>query len=472
VLFYYYTGGIVLNFLSQYTFFGSKKYDRLHFLEPKRVFMKRHIIKELCQWQKSTRRKPLIVMGARQVGKTTSLKHFAATYYKNSVYLNFEDEPHLKSLFEGSLNPNYLLKAIKIEKETAINPGDTLIVFDEIQACPRALNSLKYFHETANEYHVASAGSLLGVKLLNTEGFPVGKVDFLDMYPLSFFEFLKAIGKQELEQFLSSLSACEPLPGNIHETCLSLFRDYLYIGGMPEAIATYLETDAFDKVREVHDAILRGYSLDFSKHAPSDQIMKINQVWQNIPSQLAKENKKFIYSILRKGARAKEFEMAIQWLNEARLVYKTYQVSTPKIPLKAYAQFEFFKIYLLDAGLLGAMTNLSAQTLLRGNQLFQEFKGAYIETFVAQTLRQLSFDLYYWTSEGKAELDFMMEYDGLVYPLEVKSGSSNKKKSLLTYAQKYQPHLTIRVSPMNLCRQESMLNCPLYLLEQLPQLMS
>ena len=359
---------------------------------------------------------------------------------------------------------------MKIETGISIHPGRTLIVFDEVQACPNALISLKYFNENANEYHVAAAGSLLGVKLLNTQGFPVGKVNFMDMYPLNFFEFLEAIGEAELKSFLESIDRVEPIPENLHEKTLDYFRYYLYIGGMPEAVATYIETQSLDTVRDVHEAILRAYSLDFSKLAPSEQIMKINQIWNSIASQLAKENKKFIYSVLRKGARAKEFETAIQWLKEAGLIHKVSQVSTPRIPLKAYANFEFFKLYLVDVGLLGAMTNLTAKTLLQGNQLFQEFRGSYIENAAAQILIQNHLQPYYWSSEGKAEIDFVVEHDGITYPLEIKSGTTNKKKSLQIYIQKYQPKFAIRSSPMNLRKDNNILNCPLYLLDQLKKI--
>lgn len=434
--------------------------------------MKRQILSQMRRWKSSAQRKPLVLMGARQVGKTTSLKHLAQTDYRNAVYLNFEDEPHLKALFDESLKPEYLLAAMKIEFGVDIHPGDTLIILDEIQACPNALNSLKYFNENANEYHVAAAGSLLGVKLLNTQGFPVGKVNFMDMFPLSFFEFLEAIGEIQLKEFLAALTNIEIIPPNLHEKCLQYFRYYLYVGGMPEAVATYVSSQDLDAVRDVQSAILRAYSLDFSKHAPAEQIMKINQVWNSIPNQLAKENKKFIYSVLRKGARAKEFEVAIQWLKEAGLIHKTHNISTPKIPLNAYANVEYFKLYLVDVGLLGAMASLSSKTLLQGNQLFQEFRGSYIENLAAQTMVHNHLQPYYWTSEGKAELDFVFEHEGTAYPLEIKSGTSNKKKSLQIYVEKYQPSLALRGSPMNLRKDGKILNCPLYLLEQLPEILS
>lgn len=433
--------------------------------------MERRILKKMRQWKQNPHRKPLVVMGARQVGKTTSLKCLGERDYENNVYLNFEDNPHLKTLFDANLKPDYLLNAIHIETGIEIKPEKTLIILDEIQECPNALVSLKYFNEMANEYHIATAGSLLGVKLLNTQGFPVGKTDFLDMFPLSFFEFLDAIGEKELTHFLEDIKKIEPIPANLHEKCLHYFRHYLYIGGMPEPVKTYIKTNSLDSVRDAQQAILRAYSLDFSKHAPPNQIMKINQVWNVIPSQLAKENKKFVYSVLRKGARAKEFEIAIQWLKEAGLVHKTFNITTPKIPLEAYVNFEFFKLYLVDVGLLGAKANLSAKTLLHNNELFQEFRGSYIENVAAQALAKNHYQLYYWTSEGKAELDFVFEHDGIIYPLEIKSGMTDKKKSLRTYIQKYQPKLSIKSSPKNLCKNNDSLNCPLYLLERLPNLL-
>jgi len=282
-------------------------------------------------------------------------------------------------------------------------------------------------------------------------------------------EFLEALGEIALKDFLEKTTH-ESIPGNLHEKCLQYFRYYLYIGGMPEAVVTYLNTQSLEQVREVHQAILRAYSLDFSRHAPPNQIMRINQIWDSIPSQLAKENKKFVYSILREGARAKDFEIAIQWLYEAGLIYKIYNISAPRVPLKAYTHFEFFKLYLVDVGLLGAMTRLSAKTLLQGNQLFQEFRGSYIENMAAQTLIQSHLEPYYWTSAGKAEIDFIFEHEGLVYPLEIKSGTSSKKKSLQSYIQKYHPSLAIKSSPMNLKKDDKILNCPLYLLERLASL--
>jgi len=429
--------------------------------------MKRTIMNNLLIWKAQPKRKPLILMGARQVGKTFILKKFGEKEYLNTVYLNFEDNPRLCKLFDTTLDPKMILKALTIEMNSEIIEGKTLLIFDEIQECPNALNSLKYFCENTPEQHVAAAGSLLGVKLAHVKGFPVGKVQFLSLYPLSFLEFLEALKETRLKTFIEEEKKLEPLPTNIHEKLLIYFKEYLFVGGMPEAVAEYIDSQNVSKVREIQMAILNAYSLDFAKHAPKDHIMKINQVWSSIPSQLAKENKKFIYSALRTGGRAREFEGALQWLIEAGLIYKAPLISTPKIPLSAYADLNVFKIYLVDVGLLGAMSNLSAKTILYENELFQEFRGAITENYVAQGLISSQYSLFYWTSAGKAELDFIIEQDDLIYPLEVKSGNSSKKKSLRVYGDTYHPKILIRCSPMNLKKDENILNCPLYLIEKL-----
>ncbi|HEX2583384.1 MAG TPA: ATP-binding protein [Chlamydiales bacterium] len=424
-------------------------------------------MKNLRDWKAQVRRKPLILMGARQVGKTFVLKKFGELEYASTVYLNFEDNPRLCKLFDAGLDPKAILKALSIETNTPIIEGETLLIFDEIQECPNALNSLKYFCENAPQQHIVAAGSLLGVKLAHVKGFPVGKVQFQELHPLSFLEFLEALQEVQLKDFLEQLDVVEPIPPNLHEKLLTYFKEYLFVGGMPEAVAEYIDSQNVIKVREIQAAILNAYSLDFAKHAPKDQIMKINQVWGSIPNQLAKENKKFIYSALREGSRAKEFEGALQWLVEAGLIYKASLISTPKIPLSAYADLNAFKIYLVDVGLLGAMANLSAKTILHENELFQEFRGAIVENYIAQELTHSQYPLFYWTSEGKAEIDFIIEQDDFIYPLEIKSGNFSKKKSLLVYGDTYQPKMLIRSSPMNLRKDGNILNCPLYLIEEL-----
>lgn len=428
-------------------------------------------MEKLRHWKNQTKRKPLLLMGARQVGKTYVLKQFGSLEYTNTLYINFENNPRVCKLFDASLDPKVIMKALSIEMDASIITGKTLLIFDEVQECPNALNSLKYFCEEAPDQHIIAAGSLLEVKLAHTKGFPVGKVQFLTLYPLSFLEFLEALNKDKLTSFIEEIDLLEPLAPNIHEKLLEHFKEYLFVGGMPEAVAEYSVSQDLARVREIQNAILNAYSLDFAKHAPKEQIMKINQVWGSIPSQLAKENKKFIYSVIREGARAKEFEGAIQWLMEAGLIYKVAVVSVPKIPLSAYADPNIFKIYLVDVGLLGAMSHLSAKTILHENELFQEFRGSISENYIAQELTHSQYPLFYWTSEGKAELDFILEHDDLVYPLEVKSGNSSKKKSLLVYGETYHPKALIRTSPMNLKKNGDILNCPLYLIEKLRALL-
>ncbi len=433
--------------------------------------MEREQIVQLKKWKTDARRKPLLLMGARQVGKTFLLKAFGDQEYRQTVYLNFEDKPKLKSLFKDSLNPKEIIRNMEIEFEVSVSSEDTLIIFDEVQECPEALNSLKYFNETAKEYHVCAAGSLLGVKLMHTKGFPVGQVNFQHLYPLSFLEFLHALGELKLHEFLNSYSELTPLPASVHEKTLHFFKIYLYVGGMPEAVNAYLESKNILDVTAVLQAILQAYSLDFAKHAPKNQIMKINQVWESIPGQLAKENKKFIYSVIRKGARAKEFEEAIQWLAEAQMIYKVHNISTPKLPLEAYASLDFFKIYLLDIGLLCAMAHLPPKALIEGDTLFQEFRGALVENYVVQELTRNEQPLYYWTSEGKAEIDFILQRENHIFPIEVKSGNSKRKQSLRVYQDKYQPKLALRFSPMNLRKDGKILNCPLYLIHRLGDLL-
>jgi hypothetical protein len=434
--------------------------------------MDRILFKQLEVWKQNPKRKPLILMGARQVGKTTLLKQFGAAQYTNYIYLNFELMPTLKDLFKSSLMPKTLLQAIQLEMNAEITIGETLLIFDEIQECPEALNSLKYFCESTPEYHICAAGSLLGVKLVHTQGFPVGKVNFLHLYPLTFYEFLQAIGEQNLNTYITNLTRIEPLPDNLHAKLLNYFKVFLYTGGMPEVIAEYRDSGNFTRVRDIHLEIIQAYTLDFAKHAPKEHLIPINLVWNSIPSQISKENKKFMYSLIRKSARAKEFESALQWLHEAGLIYKIYNITTPKIPLDAYAIFDFFKIYMLDVGLLGAMVDLSPKAILHGEQLFQEFKGALVENYVAQALSAQNSKLYYWTSEGKAELDFLFQYETEILPLEIKSGASEKKKSLRVYAEKYKPSLLIRGSTMNLKKDGDILNCPLYMIGGLHHLLS
>lgn len=437
--------------------------------------MEREFYKKLLNWKRSDLRKPLVLRGARQVGKTYILNEFAKREYDDFVYLNFDEEPGLASLFEENLDPARIIKDLNIYFKKTIQPGSTLIILDEIQESSQALNSLKYFCEKKNEYHIAAAGSLLGVKL--TKGFPVGKVNFLDLAPLSFFEFLHAIGEDDLKRMLEEMKSPKSISEIFHNKLVSFLKAYFVVGGMPEAVAVYLKTDDLEKVRSVQKEILDAYVLDFAKHAPKDEVIKIMSVWDSIPYQLAKENKKFIFSAISKSARAKSFETSLQWLKNAGLIVRANHISTPKQPLEAYADKGAFKVFLLDVGLLGAMSKLDPRIILNGDQLFQEFKGAFTENFVAVELHDQHFDgLYYWTSEGIAEVDFVISKHQKIFPLEVKAGFSKKKKSLLVYAEKFakenEPIALSRGSLRNFTLDGNIANYPLYAICLFPNLSS
>jgi len=427
--------------------------------------MKRALYKNLLQWKMSPKRKPLILKGARQVGKTYLLQHFAKNEYDDYIYVNFDEVPQFASFFEKNLDPDRIIKDLGIYFKKTIQPN-ALIIFDEIQECPKALNSLKYFCEKKNDYHVVSAGSLLGVTL--TKGFPVGKVNFLNLGPLNFFEFLDSRGEASLLQMLEDLSEPIPIADIFHNKLIDLLKDYFIVGGMPEAVATYLQTENFEAVRKVQKEILDAYTLDFAKHAPNDEVMKIMAVWDAIPNQLAKENKKFIFSAIRKSARGREFETSIQWLKNAGLIVQSHRISVPKFPLDAYADKQAFKIFLLDIGLLGAMSKLDPRIVLNGDTLFQEFKGSLTENYIALELHhRFQDDLYYWASEGIAEVDFVIAHDQQIYPIEVKAGFSKQKKSLLVYGDKFSneeksPPVLARFSLRNFAFEGRIANFPLY----------
>lgn len=434
--------------------------------------MKRDIYPQLLAWKEAKNRKPLILMGARQVGKTHLLRTFGAQEYESSVYLNFEEDKALDRLFAANLKPSVILENVSAYLGQTIKPETTLLIFDEIQESPQALNSLKYFQEQANEFHIVAAGSLLGVLLAQTQGFPVGKVNFLDLYPLTFFEFLESIGETRLREILLNLDLSSQIPDVLHERLLSLLKKYLFIGGMPEAVLEYIQTENLLTIKSIQHDILRAYLLDFAKHAPKEQIVKITQVWEQIPAQLAKENKKFVFSALRKSTRGREYETAIQWMASAGLIHQSFQVTTPKLPLIGYTKKNAFKVFLLDVGLLSAMSHIPPKSVVEDNGLFNEFYGAFTENFVAQELAASQNKLYYWTSEGIAEVDFLIEQDLNIYPMEVKAGLSRKKKSLLAYAAKYQPTVLLRASLRNFKKDGNILNIPLYLAGQLKQLIA
>lgn len=436
--------------------------------------MKRDLYKKLLEWKNDRDRQPLLLQGARQVGKTYLLKAFGEETYNQCCYVNFEETPSCKAFFEADLKPHRIVRDLGIHFEMKIDPARTLIIFDEIQECPHALTSLKYFCEHAPEYHVVAAGSLLGVKLSRAKGFPVGKVHFLHLYPMSFFEFLDAVGRPMLRNLLEEITVVEPLSQPHHLELIDLLKIYFFVGGMPKAVSRYVEKQDFLLVREVQEDILKAYVQDFSKHAPPQLVMRITQTWNSIPLHLGKENKRFVFSAIKSSARAREYEEAIQWLIDAELIYKISSIKTPKLPLISYNDHEAFKVYLLDVGLLGAMCRLPARVIVEGDQLFVEFKGSLTENYVAESLKAanntLGTPLFYWTSEREAEVDFLLEYEGQIFPLEVKAGTSTKKKSLLVYQEKYNPTIVSRTTLMNLKQDGKVINYPLYLISRFPTL--
>ncbi len=431
--------------------------------------MRRDLYQKLVLWKESRERKPLLLKGARQVGKTYLLKEFGREQYKTTSYFNFEEDPRLDSLFEDSLDPQKIVEKLSIYQNRNITP-DELIIFDEIQESPNALKSLKYFQEKSPSYPIACAGSLLGPHLKKGESFPVGKVNFLTLHPMSFNEFLGACSKEKYKELLQTKNDLSPLPEPFHQELIETLKVYYFVGGMPEVIKTYRANKDLTEVRKIQKEILQSFVLDFSKHAGPYETLKINQIWNSLPAQLAKENKKFQFSKVRKSARARDYLNALQWLLDARLVIKATGVSQPGIPLAAYEESSFFKLYGLDVGLLGAMSGLAAQTLLQGNDLFTHFKGAMAETFVAQELTAyLEAPLHFWASTGTAEVDFLLTRDEKIIPLEIKSGISRQSKSLVEFMKKYNPQWAIRSSLRNFSRQGTIDQIPLYALSILQQ---
>ena len=426
-------------------------------------FMKRELYQELVSWKENLQRKPLILQGARQVGKTYLLKKLASEQYHDYIYCNFEEDPALAELFQGRLTADHLLRNLSFYFEKKIMPQQTLIILDEIQASQHALTSLKYFCEQAREYHVIAAGSLLGVSVGGHSAFPVGKVDFLELYPLNFLEYLEAIGKSVLVELLVNKKDYEPLPQAIHANLLRYFNGFLYIGGMPEVVQNYVDCQDITQLVRLKDNICKVYENDFSKYATAHESIKISNLWQTLPSQLARENKKFKLSEIGKNIRFSQYELALEWLRKAGLVYLAYNVSTAKLPIRSYIEPNKFKLYYLDTGLLAAKLRASPKMLALQQSLYTEYKGALIENYVAKEIYPVTDEyLYYWTSKSAAEVDFVVEINGHVIPLEVKSGFSKHKQSLLSFQKKYNPPVIVRFSPRNFIREGSFINLPLY----------
>jgi predicted AAA+ superfamily ATPase len=424
--------------------------------------MYRYKINELVKWKVSSNRKPLIVLGARQVGKTWLIQEFGGREYKQTVYVNFEKMKVVQNLFEEDFDVQRILSALSIFARTTINSDDTLIVFDEIQAANGGLTALKYFYEDAPQYHIIAAGSLLGMSLHQNTSFPVGKVDFLYLKPLSFIEFLGALDEERLADLLENPDW--KIVNVFKDKLINYLRYYLFLGGMPEVVSHFIEHRDFRAARLLQRKILTSYQNDFSKHAPKEIVPRINMVWKSIPSQLSKENKKFIYGVIKEGARAKEFELAIQWLLDCGLLHQCFRISKPDMPLSAYQDLSAFKLYHNDVGLLGAMAKLPLKTILDGNAIFAEFKGALTENFVIQQLLlNEENDIYYWTNENStAEVDFVIQNEEEIIPIEVKSGTSTKAVSFKFFCEKYNPPKAIRTSLNDYKQEDWMTNLPLY----------
>ena len=431
----------------------------------KYIEMERLIFKQLNDWRLSESRKPLIVRGARQVGKTWALKEFGKRAYTNVAYINFEISKSLHNLFEADYNIERILFALKVESGIQIESENTLLIFDEIQECKGAITSLKYFYENAPQYHIIAAGSLLGVAMSGNTSFPVGKVNFLNIYPMSFVEFLGALNENALIELLEKEDW--ELLKIFKSKYIEFLKIYFFVGGMPEVVQAYIDKKSILQIRDIQLEILTAYEQDFSKHAPNEIVPRIRLVWQSIVSQLSKENKKFIFGSLKKGARAKEFELALAWLVDAGLVYKINLASKPAIPLISYSESSAFKIFGVDVGLLSAMGDIDSKTLLDGNTIFEEFKGAIAEQFVLQQLKSASnYFACYWTNEkSTAEVDFIIQKNGVIIPIEVKASENLQAKSLKAYCQKYQPSEALRTSLSDFRKEEWLTNIPLYAIE-------
>ena len=424
--------------------------------------MERNLLNKLLEWKEMPNRKPLIIRGARQTGKTWLMREFGKKAFKKMVYVNFENEPRFRDLFIKDYNTARIISMLELHLNEKIDAEDTLLIFDEIQAVDGGLTSLKYFCEEAPQYAIVAAGSLLGISLHANQSFPVGKVDFLDLYPMSLEEFMCAAGKKMLWDAMVVQEW--DMVATFHDELLQMLRIYMYVGGMPEVVKQWVDNQDFFAVREKQQNILRSYVADFSKHIPDDQVPRVNMVWDSLPAQLAKENKKFIYGIIRDGARAKDFELAIMWLYNCGLVLKSHRVKVPSMPLKAYQDFQTFKLFMVDVGLLGAAVGLQTQMLLEGNRLFTEFKGALTEQYVMQELSAQNFDyIGYWTNErSTAEVDFVIQQKGEVVPIEVKSGENLRSRSFTQFCRTYEPKIAFKASTLPYHGGMEIVNVPLY----------
>lgn len=429
--------------------------------------MYRISIEKLYKWKVGKHRKPLIIEGARQVGKTWLMKEFGSKAYADTIYINFDSNSRMAELFAFDLNTDRLIMGIELYAGRKIDPDNTLLIFDEVQEVPRALSSLKYFYEDAPQYHIICAGSLLGIALHGGTSFPVGKVDFLSLYPLSFKEFLMAVAGERFAELLDRQDY--QMVTSFKQIYIDALKQYYFVGGMPEAVQSFTEEKDFNEVRAIQKRILAAYEQDFSKHAPLGIVPKTRMVWNSVPSQLAKENKKFLYGLVREGGRAKEYEAAIMWLCDCGLIHKVSRVNAAGIPLKAYEDLKAFKLFILDVGLLGCITGLHQRTLLDGNNMFSEFKGALTAQYVCQQLKTLDdLGIYYYTNDrGSCEVDFIIDTGDQAIPMEVKAEVNLKAKSLKTYRDRFSPGISIRASMADYKRAEWLINLPLYAVENI-----
>ena len=429
--------------------------------------MYRIAIEKLYKWKNSKRRKPLIIEGARQVGKTWLMKEFGEQAYADTVYINFDSNSRMADLFSADLDTDRLIMGLELYAGRKINPENTLLIFDEVQEVPRALASLKYFYENAPQYHIVCAGSLLGIALHQGTSFPVGKVDFLKLYPLSFSEFLMATGNERFAELLKKQDY--EMITSFKQTYIDALKHYYFVGGMPEAVQSFAESKDFNEVRAIQKRILAAYEQDFSKHAPNEIVPKIRMLWNSIPSQLARENKKFIYGLVREGGRAREYETAIMWLSDCGLVHKVSRVNAAGIPLKAYEDLKAFKLFIVDVGLFGCMIGLRQRTMLDGDDLFVEFKGALTEQYVCQQLKTIEdLGVYYYTNDrGSCEIDFVVDTGEQIVPIEVKAETNLRAKSLKTYRERFEPELSVRTSMADYKKEDWLLNLPLYAIENI-----
>lgn len=429
--------------------------------------MQRYALKHLIDWKNKKNHKPLVIQGARQVGKTWLMQEFGKKYYEQVAYINFDVDLKSREIFDVDYDTERLIMDIGLATKTKINAENTLIIFDEIQECPRALTSLKYFRENAPQYDIIVAGSLLGVACHEGTGFPVGKVSFMNLFPLSFEEFLLAMREERFVELLNKKDfKTIKLFNNKYE---KLIKQYCYVGGMPEIVQDFVENKDFESVRNLQKEILSAYEEDFTKHIPTNTVAKIRLLWKSIPAQLSKENKKFIYGAAKEGARARDFEAALSWLINSGLVYRVNKITKPDLPITAYEDFNSFKLFVLDVGLLGAMTDLQANTIIDGNRIFEEFKGAIAEQYVLQQFKTIKdLPVFYWSNEtSRAEIDFVIQIKSDVVPVEVKAERNLQAKSLKVYMEKFKPNYAIRTSMADYKKTDNLIDLPLYVIEKI-----